>query len=44
MKGFILAPHAERRHLLAHASPKTTMLHDRTSDRITLDEVEKIVI
>jgi integrase/recombinase XerD len=27
-----------------HESPKTTKLYDRTSDRITLDEVEKIVI
>ena len=27
-----------------HASPKTTKLYDRTSDQITLDEVEKIVI
>jgi integrase/recombinase XerD len=27
-----------------HASPKTTMLYDRTSDQITLDEVERIVI
>lgn len=27
-----------------HASPKTTKLYDRTSDQITLDEVERIVI
>ena len=27
-----------------HESPKTTKLYDRTSDRITLDEVERIVI
>jgi integrase len=27
-----------------HESPKTTTLYDRTSDQITLDEVEKIVI
>jgi len=27
-----------------HESPKTTKLYDRTSDQITLDEVEKIVI
>jgi hypothetical protein len=26
------------------ASPKTTKLYDRTSDQITLDEVERIVI
>lgn len=27
-----------------HASPKTTKLYDRTSDQITLDEVERIII
>jgi hypothetical protein len=27
-----------------HASPQTTRLHDRSSDDITLDEVERIVI
>jgi integrase/recombinase XerD len=27
-----------------HESPKTTKLYDRTSDQITLDEVEKIMI
>ena len=27
-----------------HESPKTTKLYDRTSDQITLDEVEKISI
>ncbi len=27
-----------------HSSPRTTMLYDRTSDQITLDEVEKIVL
>jgi integrase/recombinase XerD len=27
-----------------HESPKTTKLYDRTSDKITLDEVERIVI
>ena len=26
-----------------HESPKTTKLYDRTSDQITLDEVERIV-
>ncbi len=30
--------------MAAHASPRTTKLYDRTSDQITLDEVEKIVI
>ena len=27
-----------------HESPKTTKLYDRTSDQITLDEVERILI
>jgi integrase/recombinase XerD len=30
--------------IAAHESPKTTKLYDRTSDQITLDEVERIVI
>lgn len=30
--------------IAAHASPRTTKLYDRTSDEITLDEIEKIVI
>ncbi len=30
--------------LAAHSSPRTTKLYDRTSDEITLDEVERIVI
>jgi site-specific recombinase XerD len=30
--------------LAAHESPRTTKLYDRTSDEITLDEVERIVI
>ena len=30
--------------IAAHESPKTTKLYDRTSDRITLDEVERITI
>src|SRR5436309_3263511 len=30
--------------IAAHESPRTTKLYDRTSDEITLDEVEKIVI
>ena len=28
----------------AHESPRTTKLYDRTSDEITLDEVERIAI
>jgi hypothetical protein len=27
-----------------HESPRTTKLYDRTSDQITLDEVERIII
>ena len=34
--------HAQR--IAGHASPKTTKLYDRTADRITLDEIERIVI
>jgi integrase/recombinase XerD len=30
--------------MAAHESPRTTKLYDRTSDDITLDEVERIVI
>ncbi len=34
--------HAQR--IAGHASPKTTKLYDRTSDAISLDEIERIVI
>jgi len=30
--------------MAAHESPSTTKLYDRTKERLTLDEVEKIVI
>ncbi len=30
--------------IAAHESPRTTKLYDRTSDVITLDEVERILI
>jgi integrase/recombinase XerD len=30
--------------IACHESPKTTKLYDRTSDQITLDEVERILI
>jgi integrase len=30
--------------MAAHESPRTTKLHDRTKERLTLDEVEKIVM
>ncbi len=31
-------------NIAAHASPKTTMLYDRRSDEISLDEIERILI
>lgn len=34
--------HAQR--IAAHESPRTTKLYDRTSDEITLDEIERIII
>ena len=34
--------HAQR--IAGHASPKTTKLYDRTSDTITVDEIERIAI
>ena len=35
----------DKAHAIAnHESPKTTKLYDRTSDEITLDEVERILI
>lgn len=30
--------------IAAHESPRTTKLYDRTSDVVTLDEIERIVI
>jgi hypothetical protein len=33
-----------RRLIAAHESPRTTKLYDRTSDYITLDEIERIAI
>ena len=30
--------------IAAHESPRTTKLYDRTTDEITLDEVERIAI
>ena len=34
--------HAQQ--IAGHASPKTTKLYDRTADRVTVDEIERIVI
>jgi integrase len=34
--------HAQQ--IAKHASPQTTRLYDRSSDEITLDEVERIII
>lgn len=30
--------------IAAHESPRTTKLYDRTSDELTLDEIERILI
>ena len=30
--------------IAAHESPRTTKLYDRSSDRITLDEIERIIL
>jgi len=35
---------AHAQQIASHKSRKTTKLYDRTSDQITLDEVERIVI
>jgi integrase len=34
----------EAQEIANHASPKTTMLYDRSRDQITLDEIERICI
>jgi integrase/recombinase XerD len=34
--------HAQQ--IAAHESPRTTKLYDRTTDQITLDEIERIMI
>ena len=34
--------HAQQ--IAGHASPKTAKLYDRTADRVTVDEIERIVI
>ena len=33
-----------RRGIAVHESPRTTKLYDRTSDQISLDEIERIAI
>jgi len=35
---------AHAQQIANHESPKTTKLYDRTSDQITLDEIERIVL
>jgi hypothetical protein len=30
--------------MAAHESPRTTRLHDRTKERLTQDEIERIVM
>jgi len=34
--------HAQQ--IAAHESPRTTQLYDRTSDAISLDEIERILV
>jgi integrase/recombinase XerD len=50
-RGYAKNPYLENGGTIEHAqqianheSPKTTKLYDHTSDQITLDEVERIVI
>ena len=38
------APLEHAQQIAAYASPKTTKLYDRTSDTISLDEIERVVI
>jgi hypothetical protein len=40
----MVVPSRTPRQSPAHESPRTTKLYDRTSDEITLDEVERIAI
>jgi hypothetical protein len=37
-------PTGKAQQIAGHESPKTTKLYDRTSDQITLDEIERIAI
>ena len=37
-------PFEHAQQIAGHASPKTTKLYDRTADRVTVDEIERIVI
>jgi integrase/recombinase XerD len=37
-------PIEKAQQIAAHESPKTTKLYDRTADKITLDEIERIGI
>ncbi len=37
-------PLEKARAIAAHESSQTTRLYDRTSDELTLDEIERIVI
>jgi integrase/recombinase XerD len=39
-----ISPIEKAQTIAAHQSPRTTKLYDRTSDDITLDEIERIVI
>jgi hypothetical protein len=33
-----------RQQMAAHSAPKTTLLYDRRSDQVSLDDVEQIAI
>jgi integrase/recombinase XerD len=35
---------ASRRWIAAHESSRTTKLYDRTTDQVSLDEIERIAI
>jgi len=35
---------AARRWIAAHESPRTTKLYDRTTDQVSLDEIERIAV
>jgi integrase/recombinase XerD len=41
---FLLGTLEHAQQIANHESPKTTKLYDRTSDEITLDEIERIAI
>ena len=42
--GSVSAETEHAQQIAAHESPRTTKLYDRTSEQITLDEIERIAI